>query len=140
MSKTSFSFDNLKPEPYKPRDVPGLDPAPYERAKEGITRLSVGRAAEASRRGAGRLEGQGLGDVPGIRASIAGRTNVKMQETLAPQLAGIDLQFQKDKENKRRYDEQTEQRRKEYYDAKEAARSAGTWRLIGDAIKIAMVL
>jgi len=116
-----------------------VDYAPYQRAKKSVTRLAVGRTAEATRTSTGRLERQGLGDVPGIRSSITGRSNVRMQEALAPQLSKIDLALADAKERQTRFDEQMAQRRKELEDAKEAARSAGTWRLIGDAIKIAML-
>ena len=116
-----------------------VDYSPYATAKQSVTRLAVGRTAEATKVGSGILERQGLGDVPGIRASIAGRTNVRMQETLGKQISDIDMKYADVKQRQTQFDQQMAQRRKELDAAKKAARSAGTYSLIGDAIKVAML-
>lgn len=69
---------------------------PYAKMKERMTQTAVGRTAAASRTGLARLRSQGLGNVPGVAADIAGRANQRMLSSLLPAHARVDVGYQRE--------------------------------------------
>lgn len=92
---------------------------PYNRLKTTIGQTIAGRLRGASQAVQGRLDQQGISDIPGVQASVAGRMQGDAAEQIAQTNAQIDQQGRQEGIRIRENADQLEMQKKQLAFAKE---------------------
>ena len=104
---------------------------PYNRLKQSLGQMAVGRLQGASQAVQGRMGQQGISDVPGVQQAYSTRMQSQLMEGLGGTYAGIDQQARQEGEQKRQFGEQMAFAKKQWEESKSAAERAFWGEILG---------